>query len=127
MPRATTALRLAYAALAASDRLSHTTCLVSEPVTDLTALAALRLALDDLVAAGVIDDRKPVVRMEDHWSLLAIADIARLTPTGRSTVRKATKAVSAMEFAITGLDTAEQARAYDLLRSLRRASGDFPA
>lgn len=53
--------------------------------------------------------------------------LARLTPSGRSTVRKATKAVSAIDFAITGLDEDQQTHAYDLLRQLRQASGDFPA
>lgn len=52
--------------------------------------------------------------------------LARLTPSGRSTVRKATKAVSAIDFAITGLDEAQQTHAYDLLRQLRQAAGDFP-
>ncbi len=52
--------------------------------------------------------------------------LARLTPSGRSTVRKATKAVSAIDFAITGLDEDQQTHAYDLLRQLRQASGDFP-
>ncbi len=52
--------------------------------------------------------------------------LARLTPAGRSTVRKATKAVTAIDFAITGLDDGQQGAAYDLLRSVRQASGDFP-
>lgn len=52
--------------------------------------------------------------------------LARLTPAGRATVRKATKAVTAIDFAITGLDEDQQARAYDLLRQLRQSSGDFP-
>ncbi len=76
-------------------------------------------AIDRLEAQGYVE------RVPDETDRRRT--LARLTPTGRSTVRKATRAVSAMEFAITGLDTAEQARAYDLLRSLRRASGDFPA
>ncbi len=52
--------------------------------------------------------------------------LARLTPSGRSTVRKATKAVTAIDFAITGLDGDQQAHTYDLLRTVRQASGDFP-
>ena len=52
--------------------------------------------------------------------------LARLTAEGRETVQKATTAVTAIDFAITGLSDAQRADAYDLLRQLRQASGDFP-
>jgi len=75
-------------------------------------------AIDRLEAQGY------VVRVPDEDDRRRT--LARLTPQGRATVRKATKAVTAIDFAITGLDRDQQARAYDLLRQLRQASGDFP-
>ncbi|WP_182378064.1 MarR family transcriptional regulator [Nocardioides sp. WS12] len=53
--------------------------------------------------------------------------LARLTTKGRSTVRAATEAVSDIDFAITGLTDRQQDDAYQLLRRLRRAAGDFPS
>ncbi|GAA1516274.1 MarR family winged helix-turn-helix transcriptional regulator [Nocardioides humi] len=76
-------------------------------------------AIDRLEAQGY------VVRVPDEDDRRRT--LARLTATGRSTVRKATEAVSAIDFAITGLTEDQQALAYDLLRQLRQASGDFPA
>ena len=52
--------------------------------------------------------------------------LARLTATGRSTVKKATAAVEGIDFAITGLTDRQQGDAYQLLRKVRRSSGDFP-
>jgi len=52
--------------------------------------------------------------------------LARLTPAGRSTVKKATKAIDAIDFAVTGLDLRAQEDTYTLLRRLRQAAGDFP-
>ena len=52
--------------------------------------------------------------------------LARLTPEGRATVQKATAAVTAIDFAITGLTGEQQADAYRLLRQVRQAAGDFP-
>lgn len=52
--------------------------------------------------------------------------LARLTSSGRSTVKEATEAVSAIDFAITGLTDRQQADTYALLRRVRRSSGDFP-
>lgn len=51
--------------------------------------------------------------------------LARLTPAGRATVRKATDAVTAIDFAVTGLTERQQGDAYQLLRRVRRSSGDF--
>ncbi|KRB78559.1 MarR family transcriptional regulator [Nocardioides sp. Root190] len=75
-------------------------------------------AIDRLEAQGFVER---VADEEDRRRTLA-----RLTPAGRSTVRKATKAVAAIDFAITGLDDGQQAETYDLLRNVRKASGDFP-
>ncbi|WP_408897080.1 MarR family winged helix-turn-helix transcriptional regulator [Nocardioides sp. R1-1] len=74
-------------------------------------------AIDRLEAQGY------VVRMPDEADRRRT--LARITAEGRSTVRKATKAVCAIDFAVTGLTGDEQAAAYDLLRQLRQASGDF--
>ena len=76
-------------------------------------------AIDRLEAQGF------VVRVADETDRRRT--LARLTPSGRATVRKATKAVSAIDFAITGLTESQQADAYVLLRQLRQSSGDFPA
>ncbi|MBS4752942.1 MarR family transcriptional regulator [Nocardioides sp. zg-ZUI104] len=53
--------------------------------------------------------------------------LARLTAEGQVTVKAATDAVTAIDFAITGLTERQQGDAYELLRRLRRAAGDFPA
>lgn len=46
-----------------------------------------------------------------------------LTPAGRRVLRKATKALTSIDFAVGSLDDGDQERAYDLLRRLR--AGDF--
>lgn len=74
-------------------------------------------AIDRLEAQGY------VVRVPDEADRRRT--LARLTPEGRTTVRKATKAVSAIDFAVTGLTGEQQADAYVLLRQVRQASGDF--
>ncbi|MFD1825700.1 MULTISPECIES: MarR family winged helix-turn-helix transcriptional regulator [Mumia] len=51
---------------------------------------------------------------------------ARITDEGRALVGEATKALTSIEFAITGLSPAEQDQAFDLLRRLRASAGDFP-
>lgn len=51
---------------------------------------------------------------------------ARITTEGRTLVSEATKALTAIDFAVTGLTGAEQDQAFDLLRRLRASAGDFP-
>ncbi|TNM50178.1 MarR family transcriptional regulator, partial [Nocardioides albidus] len=58
-------------------------------------------AIDRLEAQGY------VVRVPDEADRRRT--LARLTPEGRTTVRRATKAVSAIDFAVTGLTGEEQA------------------
>ncbi|WP_370617861.1 MarR family winged helix-turn-helix transcriptional regulator [Mumia sp. Pv 4-285] len=53
--------------------------------------------------------------------------LASLTAAGRSVVAEATTALTAIDFAITGLDTVEQDATFALLQRLRAAAGDFPA
>ena len=49
--------------------------------------------------------------------------LASLTPDGRRVLKRATKALTDIEFAVGSLDPADQEKAYELLRSLR--SADF--
>jgi DNA-binding MarR family transcriptional regulator len=49
--------------------------------------------------------------------------LASLTPEGRRVLKRATAALTAIEFAVGALDADDQEKAYELLRSLR--SGDF--
>jgi DNA-binding MarR family transcriptional regulator len=49
--------------------------------------------------------------------------LASLTPAGRSVLKRATAALTGIEFAVGALDVADQEKAYDLLRVLR--SADF--
>lgn len=49
--------------------------------------------------------------------------LASLTPAGRRVLKRATAALTDIEFAVGTLDAADQQKAYDLLRSLR--SADF--
>ena len=69
--------------------------------------------------------------LPDHVERVADATdrrrtLARLTDEGSATVEKATDAVTAIDFAVAGLTPRQQVDTYDLLRRLRRASGDFP-
>lgn len=50
---------------------------------------------------------------------------ATLTEEGRRVVAEATTALDGLNFAVEGLSATDQDRAYDLLRTLRRAAGDF--
>ncbi|GAA4819106.1 MarR family winged helix-turn-helix transcriptional regulator [Nocardioides caeni] len=51
--------------------------------------------------------------------------LAQLTPAGLAAVTAATDAVEQIDFAVTGLTDRQQEDAYQLLRRLRKASGDF--
>lgn len=51
--------------------------------------------------------------------------LASLTPEGRSVMKRATKALTDIEFAVGDLGRADQEKAYELLRALR--SSDFDA
>jgi DNA-binding MarR family transcriptional regulator len=69
-----------------------------------------RLEAQGLVARAVdADDRRRV--------------LASLTPAGRRVLKRATAALTDIDFAVGTLDPAEQERAYGLLRALR--SADF--
>jgi DNA-binding MarR family transcriptional regulator len=50
--------------------------------------------------------------------------LASLTPAGRRVLKRATAALTAIDFAVGSLDAAEQEKAYELLRSLRSADFD---
>lgn len=76
-------------------------------------------AIDRLEAQGFVE------RMPDQDDRRRT--LARLTAKGRTTVKQATDAVSGIDFAVAGLTDRQQDDAYQLLRRLRRASGDFPA
>jgi DNA-binding MarR family transcriptional regulator len=49
--------------------------------------------------------------------------LASLTPAGRRVLKRATAALTAIDFAVGSLDAADQEKAYELLRALR--SSDF--
>jgi DNA-binding MarR family transcriptional regulator len=74
-------------------------------------------AIDRLVKQGY------VAREADQVDRRRI--LARLTPEGERVVAEATEAVMALNFAVEGLDEAEQATMYDLMRRMRASSGDF--
>lgn len=50
--------------------------------------------------------------------------LAALTPAGRRVLKRATAALTDIEFAVGTLDAADQEQAYELLRSLRSADFD---
>src|ERR687890_254858 len=75
-------------------------------------------AIDRLEAQGLVSRRSDP---DDRRRTLA-----SLTPAGRDVVAEATEALTAIDFAITGLSTPEQDDAFALLRRLRAAAGDFP-
>ena len=51
--------------------------------------------------------------------------LAELTAQGQDVLEKATAALMAIDFAITGLSAKEQDATYDLLKELRSSAGDF--
>ncbi len=53
--------------------------------------------------------------------------LASLTAEGRRVVDEATRALHDIDFAVDGLEPAQQRQAFDLLRAMRSAAGDFPA
>lgn len=53
------------------------------------------------------------------------ATLVEITPEGLERLAVATKAVTAIDFGLTGLDDDEKATLTDLLGRIRRASGDF--
>ncbi len=52
--------------------------------------------------------------------------LAALTPAGRRVLKRATRALTDIEFAVGSLDPADQEKAYELLRGLRAADFDEP-
>jgi DNA-binding MarR family transcriptional regulator len=52
--------------------------------------------------------------------------LAELTPSGKRLTKRATKALTAAEFGITGLPETSQEQLFSLLRELRASAGDFP-
>ncbi len=71
--------------------------------------------VDRLEAQGLVER---TVDVADRRRVLA-----SLTPAGRRVLKRATAALTAIDFAVGALDAADQERAYALLRSLR--SADF--
>ncbi|CAN5332086.1 MarR family transcriptional regulator [soil metagenome] len=53
--------------------------------------------------------------------------LASLTTEGERVVDQATAALTALDFAVQGLDRDRQEQTYQLLRDLRAEAGDFPA
>ncbi|MGK2875478.1 MAG: MarR family winged helix-turn-helix transcriptional regulator [Nocardioides sp.] len=53
--------------------------------------------------------------------------LASLTTVGERVVDQATAALTALDFAVQGLDRDRQEQTYQLLRDLRAEAGDFPA
>lgn len=71
-------------------------------------------------------------RLESQGLVRRVADqsdrrrtFAELTDEGKNVLEKATAAIMAIDFAIVGLDHDQQDQAYELLRHLRSAAGDF--
>ncbi|KHL18933.1 DNA-binding MarR family transcriptional regulator [Mumia flava] len=52
--------------------------------------------------------------------------LASLTEDGQDVCERATKALTEIDFAVTGLAAEQQDHAYDLMRRLRASAGDFP-
>ncbi len=76
-------------------------------------------AIDRLEAQGL------VVRAADGADRRRT--LASLTDEGRRVVAEATGALHAIDFAVDGLTAAQQEQAFELLRAMRSAAGDFPA
>jgi len=76
-------------------------------------------AIDRLEAQGLVQ-RVPDVADRRRT-------LAELTPAGKRLTKRATAALTAAEFGITGLPEGPQEQLYDLLRDLRVTAGDFPA
>ncbi|KRC65056.1 MarR family transcriptional regulator [Aeromicrobium sp. Root236] len=74
-------------------------------------------AMDRLEAQGLV---KRVADVEDRRRTFA-----ELTPEGEAVLAKATKQIMSIDFAINGLDAAQQDETYELLRNLRSSAGDF--
>lgn len=73
-------------------------------------------------------------RLESQGLVRRVADqddrrrtFAELTDDGKSVLAQATRAITSIDFAIKGLDAGQQDQAFDLLRELRLAAGDFEA
>jgi len=71
-------------------------------------------------------------RLEAHGFVERVPDatdrrrtFASLTSAGQKVVTEATQVLTGIDFAVTGLSAADQKEAYELLRSLRAAAGDF--
>jgi DNA-binding MarR family transcriptional regulator len=74
-------------------------------------------AMDRLEAQGLV---KRVADKDDRRRTLA-----ELTPQGEEVLADATRQIMAIDFAINGMAADQQDEAYELLRHLRLASGDF--
>jgi DNA-binding MarR family transcriptional regulator len=73
-------------------------------------------------------------RLESQGLVRRVADqddrrrtFAELTDAGKKVLAEATDAITSIDFAINGLDADQQDQAFDLLRNLRLAAGDFEA
>lgn len=71
-------------------------------------------------------------RLESQGLVRRVADekdrrrtFAELTPEGRRVMDEATAAINAIDFAVPGMTPEQQDQAYELLRHLRSAAGDF--
>ncbi|MGA8987325.1 MarR family winged helix-turn-helix transcriptional regulator [Aeromicrobium sp.] len=74
-------------------------------------------AMDRLEAQGLV---KRVADRTDRRRTLA-----ELTAQGKDVLGQATEKIMGIDFAVKGLDAAEQDATYELLRSLRLSAGDF--
>jgi DNA-binding MarR family transcriptional regulator len=75
-------------------------------------------AIDRLEAQGLVQ------RTPDSTDRRKV--LATLTPKGKRTTARATKALNDMSFGVRGLDDTGLERLYSLLRDVRMAAGDFP-
>ena len=71
-------------------------------------------------------------RLESQGLVRRVADqqdrrrtFAELTPAGEKVLTDATAAVTAIDFAVSGLSAEQQDQTYQLLRRLRSSAGDF--
>jgi DNA-binding MarR family transcriptional regulator len=87
-----------------------------------------RLQVHRASVTNVIDklaDHSYVVRISHEQDRRAV--LARITPQGKRTARRATKLLNAAEFGMTPLPAQACEDLYSLLEPLRRDAGDFRA
>jgi len=79
--------------------------------------ASVTNAIDRLEAQGLVARRRDTSDRRRTF--------AAVTPAGRRVVTRATRVLMAADFGLRGLDPDDRENAYDLLREVRSAAGDF--